>query len=201
MKRLICTRKSMPRHLADTVFSDRGQQFVQRLKWDLCVTPKGYEVDEYDDDHSTYLAVHRRERHIGSCRVRPTRRRTMLTDHFLTSFPDAGRFLDMQKGRVYELTRFCRCPDISVQDSKIMLGHLANLLDDFRDRKNLTGFMAVVFPHVARFLDTIGVRYLLVSRSEVSGKPVFLICITHATRVDKPLDYKAMNSNRPRLAA
>ena len=47
-------------------------------------------------------------------------------------------------------------------------------------RHKLTGFVAVVFPHVARFLDTIGVNYLLLSKSQVDGKTAYLICITEA---------------------
>ena len=182
VKQLVCTRRNMPETLASTTFVDRGRQFVCRLQWDLCVTPKGYEVDEYDDDDSAYLVVHRNDRHVGSCRVRPTTCTTMLTDHFLEYFPDADHFLRMQRGRVYELTRFCRTPDVTVGESKQMLERLAAMLDDFRDCKKLTGFVAVVFPQVARFLDSIGVRYLLVSKSEISRKPVYLICITHAVR-------------------
>lgn len=184
MKRLICTRTDMPETLASTTFADRGRQFVNRLRWDLCVTPQGFEVDEYDDDDSIYVTVHRNDRHLGSCRVRPTTCSTMLIDHFLQSFPDAARFLRMQRGRIYELTRFCRAPDITVEESRLMLENLAAALDEFRDRKRLTGFVAVVFPHVARFLDSIGVRYLLVSESEISSKPVYLICITHAVKAE-----------------
>lgn len=82
-----------------------------------------------------------------------------------------------------------------------MLEHLAVLLDDFRDRNRLTGFVAVVFPHVARFLDAIGVRYLLVSVSEISGKPAFLICITHAVRVDTTQDHSVLSGIGSLVAA
>lgn len=185
MKNLTCTRSEMPAALSHSIFSDRGRQFVDRLNWNLCVTPQGLEVDEYDDDHSRYITIHDRYRHLGSCRVRPIKAGTMLVDHFLGTFPEAIGFLSMQKGRVYELTRFCRAPDIAVEDSKQMLDRLAVALDRFRDANRLTGFVAVVFPQIARFLDSIGVRYLTVSRSRMDGKPVHLICITHCVRVDR----------------
>jgi len=183
LETLICTRTNMPAILSASVFFDRGQQFVDRLGWDLCVGPNGHEIDEYDDNHSYYLAVHECGRHLGSCRVRSTKQSTMVMDHFLDTFPDASDFLKMQKGRVFELTRFCRAPDISVDKSRRMLTRLAILLDTFRDRHRLTGFVAVVFPQVARFLDTIGVRYLVLSKSKMDGKAVQLICITHAEKV------------------
>lgn len=183
MQNLISTRRSLPHRLAKAIFADRGRQFVDRLKWDLCVSPQGYEVDEYDDDHSQYLVVHRNNCHMGSCRVRPTTSSTMIMDHFLPHFPEAAGFMRMQKGRVFELTRFCRAPDISVEDSAIMLASLATLLDQYRDRKRLTGFVAIVFPQVARFLDTIGVRYLLLSKSILNGETTYMICITHCVKV------------------
>ena len=183
MQTTIGTRQDIPSHIAHSVFRDRGRQFVDRLGWDLCVRHDRQEVDEYDDHFSRYLIVHRLGQHVGSCRVRPVSASTMITDHFLPTFPEAADFLANQKNRVFELTRFCRAPDVSVSDSAEMLDCLALALDDFRDRYRLSGFAAVVFPHVARFLDRIGVRYITISKSRLDGKPVHLICITHAVRV------------------
>ena len=103
MQQITCTRHDMPTTLAASIFADRGRQFVDRLKWNLCVTPQGLEFDEYDDEHSMYLAVTNKGEHLGSCRVRPVRQSTMLMDHFLAQFPEAEDFLRMQRGRVWEL--------------------------------------------------------------------------------------------------
>lgn len=184
MQHITCNKITMPQPLANSIFADRGRQFVDRLNWNLCVTPQGMEMDEYDDAQATYLAIADHGRHLGSCRVRPVAASTMLVDHFLPHFPEAEAFLKMQKGRVYELTRFCRAPDIPVERSAQMLEELAQLLDTFRDKQQLTGYVAVVFPQVARFLDSIGTRYLTVSKSRMDGKAVHLICITHCVRVD-----------------
>jgi acyl homoserine lactone synthase len=186
MDHFTCTRAELPPSLARTVFEDRSRQFVDRLNWSLTVTPDGLELDEYDDDQSVYLVVAKGMRHLGSCRVRSVRASTMLVDHFLHIFPDAEEFLRQQRGRVWELTRFCRAPDIPVEVSRRMLERLAALLDGFRDRHRLTGFVAVVFPEITRFLDSIGVRYLTVSRGDMAGRAVHLICITHSVRVLEP---------------
>lgn len=203
MEHVTCGKAQMPDQLAATIFADRSRQFVDRLKWNLCVTPMGLEVDEYDDDAAVYLAVAERGQHLGSCRVRPIRAGTMLVDHFLSYFPDAEDFLRMQRNRVWELTRFCRAPDIPVAKSADMLDELAVLLDGFRDDNKLTGFVAVVFPQVARFLDSIGTRYLTVAKSTMDGKPVHLICITHCVRVDgkRPLFRTRRTAEQTLIAA
>lgn len=202
MEHFTCKKSQMPRPLAASIFADRGRQFVDRLKWNLCVTPQGLEVDEYDDDHAVYLAVADKGRHLGSCRVRPVSQSTMLLDHFLPHFPDAEGFLRMQRNRVWELTRFCRAPDIPVEASAEMLDELAVLLDGFRDQHRLTGFVAVVFPQVARFLDSIGTRYLTVAKSTMDDKPVHLICITHCVRVDgKRPSFTTRRGTTPALMA
>jgi N-acyl-L-homoserine lactone synthetase len=185
MDHFTCKGPELPAALARTIFEDRSRQFVDRLNWSLTVTPDGLELDEYDDAHSVYLVVADGMRHLGSCRVRPVRASTMLVDHFLPVFRDAEAFLRQQRGRVWELTRFCRAPDIPVDVSRRMLDRLAVVIDGFRDRHRLTGFVAVVFPEVARFLDSIGVRYLTVSRGDMGGRAVHLICITHCVRVQE----------------
>lgn len=184
MQSLVCSRNTLPQQLCDNMFRDRKRQFVDRMQWNLRITSDGHEIDEYDDGRSTYLVVHDDHRHLGSCRVRSTQYTTMLTDHFLSSFPDAFHFLRMQRGRVYELTRFCRAPGITALESKTMLANIAMLMDKFRQEKNLTAYVAVVYPKVARFMDTIGMRYLLVSESEIKGERAQLICITEATSTE-----------------
>lgn len=181
MQSLVCSQNTLPQQLSDNMFCDRKRQFVDRMQWNLRITSDGHEIDEYDDGRSTYLVVHDEHRHLGSCRVRSTQYTTMLTDHFLSSFPDAFHFLRMQRGRVYELTRFCRAPGITAQESKAMLANIAILMDKFRQENNLTAYVAVVYPKVARFMDTIGMRYLLVSEAEIKGERAQLICITEAT--------------------
>jgi N-acyl-L-homoserine lactone synthetase len=173
-------RVGLPKTLANTLFLDRTRQFVGRHGWDLCVTPDGLEVDTYDDEASTYIVASDRERHLGSVRVRPVSAGTMLMDHFAEIFPEAERFLALQPKNLYELTRFCRDPGLSVLESARVLDCLAVGLDQFRDAQGATGFVAVVFAPVARFLGRIGVRYIRLGVSEIDGRSSHLICITHA---------------------
>ncbi|AEI95558.1 acyl-homoserine-lactone synthase [Roseobacter litoralis] len=210
MQRLISRRQNLSPRITDSIFMDRGRQFVDRLQWSLRVTQQGHEIDEYDDDQSEYLIVHRHGKHMGSCRVRPTTCSTMIADHFLDSFPGAAEFLRLQKGRLFELTRFCRAPDISVDESKVMLENISQLMDEFRDQHKLCGFVAVVFPHVARFMDKIGMRYLLISKSSISGEKAYLICITQATTpaknqkpkaIGEPVDTPRVETERNLVAA
>jgi N-acyl-L-homoserine lactone synthetase len=110
---------------------------------------------------------------------------TMLVEHFGEVFPSAAGFLARQAGRLYELTRFCRSPKISVGSSREMLRVLAEALDAFRDANDITGFVAVVYPPVARFLGRIGVRYLVLDAARMQGREVLLICITHAVEAQR----------------
>jgi len=189
MNTVISKKDLLPGCLRDGIFADRKSQFVDRLNWNLCVTQSGHEVDEYDDGFSDYLVVHDAYRHLGSCRVRPITEPTMIIDHFLGSFPEAREFLSMQRGRLFELTRFCRAPNLSAEQSKFMMKHMTHLMDHYRDSMELSGYVAVVFPAVARFMDTIGMRYIILSQSKINGQLAYLICITQSSRsVSAPLN-------------
>ncbi len=187
MQSSVTTFANITPALHRSLFADRERQFVARHRWNLCVTPEGLEIDQYDDAHSAYVVVEQAGRHLGSCRVRPMDAATMLAEHFSDLFPRAMGFVTSQPGTLYELTRFCRSPDLSVADSRMMLEALAVELDRFRDARNITGFVAVVFPEVARFLGTIGVRHLKLDEARLDGRKVQLICITHAVDVRAPV--------------
>lgn len=171
----------------DAIFSDRCRQFVDRHSWDLCVTPEGHEIDEYDGDGSEYLVVHDRGRHLTSCRLRRATTRTMLIDHFTEAFPGANTFLRRQPGALYELTRFLRAPDLSARESVRVLVEFATGLDRFRDERGAMGFVAVVYPGVSRFLRQNGVRFLMLDDSMLGGRRVELICLTQAVAAEQLL--------------
>jgi len=177
---------------AISLFTDRTAQFVDRLGWNLCATPEGLEVDEYDDVGSSYILIHDGVRHLGSCRVRPVASGTMIEDHFLNLFPGASAFFHSQQGTLYELTRFLKARDLPVAQSREMLRHLAVALDRFRDDVNATGFVAVVFTPITRFLRRIGVRFITLATAEMDGQPVQMICITHAIEAHHLLPYYEM---------
>lgn len=174
--------------LFDSVFTDRSHQFVNRHSWDLCVTPEGHEIDEYDNDGSEYLVVHMGGHHLTSCRLRPFSVRTMLLDHFAGIFPCADPFLRQQSGFLYELTRFLRSPELTARQSVLALVEFAKGLDRFRDDRGSMGFIAVVYPGVSRFLRQNGARFLVLDVSIFDGKRIELICLTQAAATSQLLD-------------
>ena len=86
------------------MFEDRKSVFVDLLQWDLPVLEGRFELDEYDDEHATYLIVADDcGDHLGSARLLPTTRRHILGDLFAqlcTAPPPTG-------DTVFEITRFC----------------------------------------------------------------------------------------------
>ncbi|MEE4211187.1 MAG: acyl-homoserine-lactone synthase [Parvularcula sp.] len=170
----------LPDALFDTVFSDRHMQFMSRHKWDLCATPEGYEIDEYDGYGTEYLVVHSNGNHLTSCRLRPFALSTMLLDHFSDVFPAARSFVRSQPGHLYELSRYLRAPSLTVRQGTAAQMAFANALDRFRDDREVTGFLAVVYPEVSRFLRQSGVRFLIIGASVINGHRIEMICITQA---------------------
>lgn len=84
--------------LRDTMFRDRANQFVTRLKWGaLQVDGNGWEQDEYDGINPLYIVVERENgTHGASMRLLPMDGPNMIHDHF-------GKIVDDD---------FCRAPDI-----------------------------------------------------------------------------------------
>lgn len=166
--------------LANEIFTTRRSQFVDRLGWDLCVDGLGQEQDSYDDRHAHYVTVSRADQLLLSCRLRPATQGTMIEDVFSQVFRRADGFLEAQRDKLWELTRFCRSPDISIAQSGVALRAMSHKMDDVRDRWGATGFVAVVYPHCARYLARMGARFLLIDEGRIDDKACFLICITHA---------------------
>ena len=182
MQTITCTKATMPALLAQSSFLDRGYQFVERLKWDLCVTPQGFEIDSYDDAQADYLAVHDNGRHLVSCRLRPMTAGTMIADYFLPTFPKAQDYLRGKGSAVVELSRFCRAPDMSVRQSRTALVALGRILETYRKQHGLDGYVAVIFPPVARLLSLIGAQYQIIDRGVYNGRDVEMICLTKTVK-------------------
>jgi acyl-homoserine lactone synthase len=86
------------------MFEDRKSVFVDLLKWDLPVLEGRFELDEFDDEHATYVIVaDEAGDHLGSARLLPTTGRHILGDLFArlcAAPPPTG-------DHVVEITRFC----------------------------------------------------------------------------------------------
>ena len=86
------------------MFEDRRHVFVDLLKWDLPVLDGRFELDEFDDEHATYLIIaDEHGDHLGSARLLPTTR-----PHILGSlFSDLCAVPPPSGPQVFEITRFC----------------------------------------------------------------------------------------------
>ena len=87
-----------------SMFEDRKSVFVDLLKWDVPVLAGRFELDEFDDEHATYIVIaDERGDHLGSARLLPTTRR-----HILGSiFPRLCAAPPPRGPAIFEITRFC----------------------------------------------------------------------------------------------
>ena len=94
------------------MFEARKRVFVDLLKWDVPVLEDRYEVDQFDDEHATYLIVPDEDGgHAGSARLLETTRPHILD----TLFPDLCAAPPPHGPQVLEITRFCLGRDQSAQ--------------------------------------------------------------------------------------
>jgi N-acyl-L-homoserine lactone synthetase len=86
------------------MFEARKHVFVDLLKWDVPVVAGRYEIDQFDDEHATYIIVtDRHGNHLGSARLLKTTR-----PHILGSLFPALCAGPVPTGpEIYEITRFC----------------------------------------------------------------------------------------------
>jgi len=104
----IIVRRGCPTPSSDralrAMFEDRKSVFVDLLKWDVPVLDGRFELDEFDDEHATYLiATGADGDHLASARLLPTTRRHILGTLFAelcAAPPPAGP-------EIFEITRFC----------------------------------------------------------------------------------------------
>lgn len=91
-------------HLLKAMFEDRKSVFVDLLKWDVPVLEGRFELDQFDNEHATYIIIADEDGdHLGSARLLPTTRHHILNSLFpcLCSGP-------VPSGpAVFEITRFC----------------------------------------------------------------------------------------------
>lgn len=87
-----------------SMFEDRKSVFVDLLKWHVPVLDGRFELDEFDDEHATYIIVADADGdHLASARLLPTTR-----PHILGSlFPQLCAAPAPTGPAVFEITRFC----------------------------------------------------------------------------------------------
>ncbi|PZU68668.1 acyl-homoserine-lactone synthase [Sphingobium sp.] len=105
--------KQGPLHLA--MFEERKRIFVDLLRWNVPVRSGRYEIDQFDDEHATYVIVEDGQgQHLGSARLLPT-----LRPHILdTLFPHLTDAQILRDRETFEITRFCLSARITAAERR-----------------------------------------------------------------------------------
>jgi acyl-homoserine lactone synthase len=139
--------------ISGAMHRDRKRVFVDRLGWRVPVLRQEFEVDEFDDEHATYLVVAGRDapdRHLGSVRLLTSTRPHILGD----IFPElcAG---EIPRGpEVMEITRLCIAPGADgVRTGMTIRRRLAIGLTEFALLHDIRTYTLVcALPHLPQVL-------------------------------------------------
>lgn len=135
--------------LRETMFRDRAEQFQRRLKWEVSVDERGWEIDEYDVLNPLYVIWERPDgTHGGSMRFLPTVGRTMVNEHF-AHLTGSAPICDPD---IWECTRFCLAPDSESRIAAALMLGGGELMRGF----GLTHFAGVFDARMIRIYRMIG---------------------------------------------
>lgn len=123
-----------------SMFAARKSVFVDLLKWDVPVIEDAYEVDQFDDEHATYLVLADADHaHLASARLLPTTRPHILGD-FYTELCDTP---PPQGPDIFEITRFCLDRRLSAADRRCVRDELITGLVDHALSAGITRYVAI----------------------------------------------------------
>lgn len=77
-----CANRARYIDILDQMFRQRHDVFVDQMGWRSLASASGREVDEYDDDDAVYLIAIDTHRVVGSLRLLPSWRRSLMQDKF-----------------------------------------------------------------------------------------------------------------------
>lgn len=127
---------------------DRASQFRDRLKWEVTVTPSGWERDAYDEIDPLYVIWENPDgAHGGSMRFLPMSGRTMVNEHFAHLLPAAIAAPD-----IWECTRFCLAPGAESRVAAALMLAGGELMRAFA----LTHLLGVFDARMVRIYNMIG---------------------------------------------
>lgn len=108
-----------------SMFEDRKRVFVDLLKWDVPVLDGRFELDQFDNEHATYLIIADEDGdHLGSARLLPTTR-----PHILGSlFPQLCAAPPPTGADIAEITRFCLSRRQSAASRRLTRNRLVSAL-------------------------------------------------------------------------
>jgi acyl-homoserine lactone synthase len=122
------------------MFAARKSVFVDLLKWDVPVIEGRYEIDQFDDEHATYLVLTDAEGgHLGSARLLPTTR-----PHILDSlYADLCAATPPSGPTIFEITRFCLDRGLGARDRRQVRDTLVAALADHALEHGITHYSAI----------------------------------------------------------
>jgi N-acyl-L-homoserine lactone synthetase len=138
--------------LLTAMFAARRAVFVDLLRWDLPMREDRLEIDEFDDQHATYLIVSAPNgRHLASARLLPTLRPHLLGSlyaHLCAKSPPAS-------STCVEITRFCLDRSLRAAERRLARDELINGLVAHALRQGITHYSAIAetgwFEQIQRF--------------------------------------------------
>jgi N-acyl-L-homoserine lactone synthetase len=140
MQILHSTPGDVPDHILRAMFAARKQVFIDLLKWDVPVLAGKYELDQFDDEHASYLILTDDEHtHMASARLLPTTREHILGD----IFPQLCEEPAPRGETIYEITRFCLDRSLNARDRRIVRDTLVTALVDHALTNDITTYTAV----------------------------------------------------------
>ena len=105
------------------MFEARKRVFVDLLKWDVPVLDGRFEIDQFDNEHATYLIIPAGDGgHAGSARLLKTERPHLLD----TLFPDLCAGPPPRGAGILEITRFCLGRDQGARERLETRNHLVS---------------------------------------------------------------------------
>lgn len=143
-----------PEHKAlRSMFEARKRVFIDLLKWDIPALADRYELDQFDDQHATYLLVTDGEaNHLASARLLLTTRPALLDSLF-------GGLVEgrvPQGHKVLEITRFCLSPGIGARQRREARDTLLLALVDFALANGIETYTGVAELSWFRQVETFG---------------------------------------------
>lgn len=123
-----------------SMFAARKSVFVDLLKWDVPVLDGQYEIDQFDDEHATYLILAEADgTHLGSARLLPTSRPHILGSLYAELCEDAPP----QGADIFEITRFCLDRGLTARERRAVRDRLVILLAEHALASGIAAYSAI----------------------------------------------------------
>ena len=122
------------------MFEARKRVFVDLLKWQVPVLEGRFELDQFDDEHATYLIVRGDEgEHLGSARLLETVRPHLLD----TLFAGLCAAPPPRGPNILEITRFCLDRRLPAPRRLVVRNRLVSALADYALLRGVTAYTGV----------------------------------------------------------